>query len=154
MSTDLQAFVPEVKKLNVRGLVIEIGPLTVRQIPVMLKAFSAFRGKAATDSGVQKDDWLVLFSEHTDKIVEAIAVATGQHPDWVYALYPDEVILLAEAIWEVNQDCFVHRVLPVLTRALGGAPQLPTSLGPGTHGMRALTLPSLRLDSCLSRMLR
>ena len=133
MSTDLQAFVPEVKKLNIRGLVIDIGPLTVRQIPVMLKAFSAFSGKAASDSGVQKDDWLALFSEHTDKIVDAIALATGQNQDWVYALYPDEVILLAEAIWEVNQDFFVNRVLPVLTKALGGAPQLPASLHPVTH---------------------
>lgn len=133
MSNDLQAFVPEVRRLDIRGQVIEIGPLTVRQIPVMLKAFSAFSGKAASDAGVQRDDWLTLFAEHTDKIVEAIAVATKQPQSWVNDLYADEVILLAEAIWEVNQDFFVNRVLPALTKALGGAPQLPPSLQPVTH---------------------
>ena len=133
MSTDLQAFVPEVKKLDIRGRAVEVGPLTVRQIPVMIKAFSVFSGKAATDSGVQKDDWMTLFAEHTDKIVEAIAVAIRQPQDWVYELHPDEAIILCEAIWEVNQDFFVNRVLPVLTKALGGAPQLPPSLHPVTH---------------------
>lgn len=133
MNNDLQAFVPEVKRLEIRGLTIEVGPLKIKQIPVMLNAFAAFSGKAATEQGVQRSDWLGLFADHSDKIVEAIAVATGQKSEWVNDLYPDEAILLAEAIWEVNQDFFVNRVLPALTRALGGAPQLPLSSHPATH---------------------
>ena len=133
MSNELAVFVPEPKIVKIRGVDVKVAPLKLRQFPVMLKAFSVFSDKAALKDGVGKADWLEIFSNHSDKIIEAIAVATEQPQNWVLDLYPDEGILLAEAIWEVNQDFFVQRVLPTLLRALAGAPRLPDSLAPVTH---------------------
>jgi len=49
----------------------------------------------------------------------AIAIAARKPQDWVEALSLDDAITLATALFEVNADFFVQRVVPTLQQASG-----------------------------------
>jgi hypothetical protein len=52
-------------------------------------------------------------------VVVALAVAARRPREWVAQLSLDAAIQLAEAVFEVNADFFIRRLLPTLTKAAG-----------------------------------
>ena len=60
-------------------------------------------------------DWLTVFGEHGGALLSAIAIAVGKPRDWVDDLNPDEAVLLAAKVIEVNADFFTRSVMPKLS---------------------------------------
>lgn len=133
MATDLDVLVPEGKRISIGGEDLTILPIKLKHLPVILKALRTFIDTAKTDAGVEKQDWLNIFAEHSDTLLEAMAIATGKPLSWVGDLDIDEGIEIATAVWEVNQNFFVDRVLPMLTRVLAGPTSSPVLSQAVTH---------------------
>lgn len=62
-------------------------------------------------------DWLALLTEHGDAILDALAIAARRPREWVEALSLDNAVQLATALFEVNVDFFVQRVVPAIQSA-------------------------------------
>lgn len=117
--SDLEVFVPQPRVLRVAGVDITLYPLRVRQLPAVLKALAPIMSDLGGEKG-----WLDLLADHSERIIEAVAVSSGQSHAWICELSPDELIVIAEGVWEINQDFFARAVLPRLTAALTKAGQI------------------------------
>ena len=62
-------------------------------------------------------DWMALLAEHGEAVIAAIAIATRRPVEWVSGLDLDEAVRLAEAVFGVNADFFIRRLLPSVTQA-------------------------------------
>lgn len=119
------------------GQIITVKPITVGQLPRFVKAirpaFGALvalapatsspeaaggQGAGDTTDTTELDpvELLDLYAEHGPAINEAITICTGMKAEAVDSLQLDEAFSLLQALWTVNRDFFVHRVLPMLGR--------------------------------------
>lgn len=119
------------------GQIITVKPITVGQLPRFVKAIrpafgalvalapassspEAAGGQGAGDTpdapGLDAAELLDLYAEHGPAINEAITICTGMKAEAVDGLQLDEAFSLLQALWTVNRDFFVHRVLPMLGR--------------------------------------
>lgn len=107
---ELDVLVPEPVSMLVGDEVIEIRPLTVGQIPAVVRAMK----------GVTLDfsDVLTLVDVHGDRLIEAVALCVGKPADWAAALPADEFVELARRVVEVNGDFFIRRVMPKISALL------------------------------------
>ncbi|MFC0128187.1 DUF6631 family protein [Ralstonia solanacearum] len=107
---DLDKLIPQPAELTVGGESLVILPLKVGRLPDFLRAISPVLQQLNTP----QIDWLGLFIEHGDDLLQAVAVAVGKPRTWVDDLAADEAILLAAKVVEVNADFFTRTVLPRL----------------------------------------
>ncbi|WP_247539099.1 DUF6631 family protein [Ralstonia pseudosolanacearum] len=112
---DLDKLVPQPAELSVGGETLTIQPLKVGRLPAFLRAISP----TLQQLKAPQIDWLALFIEHGDDLLQAVAVAVGKPRAWVDALAADEAILLAAKVVEVNADFFTRTVLPRLDGLIG-----------------------------------
>lgn len=113
------------------GETITVKPITVGQLPRFVKAirpaFGALVALAPASSSPDGEggqgagdldpvELLDLYAEHGPAINEAITICTGMKAEAVDSLQLDEAFELLRALWTVNRDFFVHRVLPMLNR--------------------------------------
>ena len=106
------ALPPVPVSLVIGGECLELTPIRVGELPAFAKAVQpAAVGLSASP------DWLALMAEHGEAVIEAVAIASRRPVDWVAGLGLDEAVRLAEAVFEVNADFFIQRVLPSLTEA-------------------------------------
>ena len=106
---DLNTLIPESITLELGGESLSISPLRVRELPAMLKAIGPFAAQLNTEP-----DWLLMFSEHSESLLDALSIASRQSREWVDNLAIDEALTLAATVFEVNTDFFVQRVAPNL----------------------------------------
>ncbi|MDC6176267.1 hypothetical protein C2I33_00185 [Ralstonia solanacearum] len=107
---DLDKLIPQPAELTVDGESLVILPLKVGRLPDFLRAISPVLQQLNTP----QIDWLGLFIEHGDDLLQAVAIAVGKPRTWVDDLAADEAILLAAKVVEVNADFFTRTVLPRL----------------------------------------
>ncbi|AEG69791.1 hypothetical protein PP715_22545 [Ralstonia solanacearum] len=107
---DLDKLIPQPAELTVGGESLVILPLKVGRLPDFLRAISP----VLQQLNAPQIDWLGLFIEHGDDLLQAVAVAVGKPRTWVDDLAADEAILLAAKVVEVNADFFTRTVLPRL----------------------------------------
>ncbi|WP_055336034.1 DUF6631 family protein [Ralstonia solanacearum] len=107
---DLDKLIPQPAELTVGGESLVIPPLKVGRLPDFLRAISPVLQQLQAP----KIDWLGLFIEHGDDLLQAVAIAVGKPRTWVDDLAADEAILLAAKVVEVNADFFTRTVLPRL----------------------------------------
>jgi len=107
---DLESVFPQGADLSVAGEALTVKPLKVGQLPTFLRAISPVMPHLSGDI-----DWLTVFGEHGGALLSAIAIAVGKPRDWVDDLNPDEVVLLAAKVIEVNADFFTRNVMPKLS---------------------------------------
>ncbi|WP_346824855.1 hypothetical protein ACEN2Y_09945 [Ralstonia solanacearum] len=107
---DLDKLIPQPAELTVGGESLVILPLKVGRLPDFLRAISPVLQQLQAP----KIDWLGLFIEHGDDLLQAVAIAVGKPRTWVDDLATDEAILLAAKVVEVNADFFTRTVLPRL----------------------------------------
>ena len=120
------ALPPVPVSLVIGGECLELTPIRVGELPAFAKAVQpAAVGLSASP------DWLALMAEHGEAVIEAVAIASRRPVDWVAGLGLDEAVRLAEAVFEVNADFFIQRVLPSLTEA---ATRISQTLGPRNPG--------------------
>lgn len=112
---ELDAFGAQPKDLTIADEVLAISPIRVGEIPKILSAIKPFSDQLMAD----QIDWLWIVTQHGDSLLAAIAIAARKPQDWVEALSLDDAITLATALFEVNADFFVQRVVPTMQQAAG-----------------------------------
>ena len=126
MGNDMFAALPPVPlSIEIAGERIDLTPLKVCEVPAFARAVQPIAvGLSASP------DWLALLAEHGEAVIAAIAIATRRPVDWVAGLDLDEAVRLAEAVFGVNADFFIRRLLPSVTQAaarIGQALESPTT---------------------------
>lgn len=109
----LETFTPQPVVVDLAGESLEIAPLKVGELPAFIRAIRPFAQHLTEDV-----DWLTLFGERGDDLVQALALSVRRPREWVAARELDEAIRLAEAVFEVNADFFVQRLVPSFTNTL------------------------------------
>ncbi len=127
MGNDMFAALPPVPlSIEIAGERIDLTPLKVGEVPAFARAVQPIAvGLSASP------DWLALLAEHGEAVIAAIAIATRRPVDWVAGLDLDEAVRLAEAVFGVNADFFIQRLLPSVMRA---AARIGQTLESPTHG--------------------
>ncbi|MEH6539924.1 hypothetical protein [Halopseudomonas sp.] len=111
--SDFDAFPPTPQSLAIAGIALEITPIRVGEIPALLAAVRPFAHRLVDG----EPDWLELLADHGEALIKAIAVASRRPQEWVSGLAMDDAIRLATALFEVNADFFVQRVVPTIQHA-------------------------------------
>lgn len=130
--SDLDKLIPQPVELSVAGETLVVKPLKVGQMPAFLRAISPVMQFLATP----EIDWLALFGERGDELLSAIAIAVGKPRQWVDDLGPDDAVLLAAKVIEVNADFFTRTVMPKLDVLFGQVKPLAPNPAP-TSGSTA-----------------
>ena len=113
MRSDTFAALPPVPvTLVIGGERLELAPLKVGDVPAFARAVQPVAASLSASP-----DWLALLAEHGEAVIDAVAIASRRPPEWVTNLALDDAVRLAEAVFEVNADFFIQRVLPSLTEA-------------------------------------
>ena len=127
MTSETFAALPPVPvTLVIGGEPLELTPIRVGELPAFARAVQPVAVSLSASP-----DWLALMAEHGEAVIEAVAIATRRPVDWVAGLGLDEAVRLTEAVFEVNADFFIQRVLPSLTEA---ATRVSQTLGAGIPG--------------------
>ncbi|WP_019562266.1 DUF6631 family protein [Caldimonas manganoxidans] len=127
---DFQTFPPVPRVVTVAGTALELTPIRLGELPRLL---AAVRPLAADLSA--EPDWIDLLARHGEAVLELLAITTRRERAWINDLSLDDAVRLAAAVFEVNADFFVARVVP----AIQGAAQ---RLAPTLRQMQAGTTPS------------
>ena len=113
MGNDMFAALPPVPlSIEIAGERIDLTPLKVGEVPAFARAVQPIAASLSASP-----DWLALLAEHGEAVIAAIAIATRRPVDWVAGLDLDEAVRLAEAVFGVNADFFIRRLLPSVTQA-------------------------------------
>ena len=113
MGNDMFAALPPVPlSIEIAGERIDLTPLKVGEVPAFARAVQPIAASLSASP-----DWLALMAEHGEAAIAAIAVATRRPAEWVAGLDLDEAVRLAEAVFGVNADFFIRRLLPSVTQA-------------------------------------
>ena len=127
MRGDTFAALPPVPvTLVIGGERLELTPLKVGDVPAFARAVQPVAASLSASP-----DWLALLAEHGEAVIDAVAIASRRPPEWVTNLALDDAVRLAEAVFEVNADFFIQRVLPSLTEA---ATRINQTLGARSTG--------------------
>lgn len=134
LQAEFAALPPTPTHVEAGGERLELTPIRVGELPAFVRAIRPF-----AEQLMQAVDWLALFAEHGEALLDALAIASRRPKDWVEALALDDAIRLADALLEVNADFFIRRVSPevgrvahrLAARAAGPAPS-PGSCAPAT----------------------
>jgi hypothetical protein len=129
-STDFQTFPPAPRVVTVAGTALELTPIRLGELPRLL---AAVRPLAADLSA--EPDWLDLLARHGEAVLELLAITTRRERAWINDLSLEDAVQLAAAVFEVNADFFVGRVVPAIQ---GAAQRLAPILSQiqGAAGMR------------------
>ena len=127
MGNDTFAALPPVPvSVEIAGERIDLTPLKVGEVPAFARAVQPIAASLSASP-----DWLALLAEHGEAVIAAIAIATRRPVDWVAGLDLDEAVRLAEAVFGVNADFFIRRLLPSVMRA---AARIGQTLESPMHG--------------------
>ncbi len=108
--TDLEKLIPQDTLVQVAGETISISPLKVGQLPAFLRVISPVMAQLSQP----EINWLALFGERGDDLLNAIGIAVKKPREWVDDLAADDALLLAANVMEVNADFFTRTVIPKL----------------------------------------
>jgi hypothetical protein len=114
MATEGQAFAalpPEPLIISVGGDPLEITPLRIGELPAFARAVKPIAAHLTFEP-----DWMLILGEDGEALILALALACRRPPEWLATLSLDEAIQVAEAVFEVNADFFIQRVVPQLQR--------------------------------------
>ena len=127
MGNDTFAALPPVQvSVEVGGERLDLTPLKVGEIPGFARAVQPVAASLSASP-----DWLTLLAGHGEAVIEAVAIASRRPRDWVASLELDEAVRLADAVFGVNADFFIQRLLPSVMRA---AARIGQTLESPTHG--------------------
>lgn len=122
---DLSVLFPAAILVSVGGRDIDVTPLTLGELPALMKLIRA----AGNTLAAAKFDPLILLAEHTDLAIELIAVLTRQEVEWLKGLILDDAAALLVAAIEANQSFFVRNgraLLAAVERAMAAAGRSPS----------------------------
>ncbi|MFO0497140.1 MAG: hypothetical protein ACK52G_04345 [Betaproteobacteria bacterium] len=100
-------------EIRVADQTIALTPLVLGELPAFARAIQPFTTELAVEP-----DWLRLLGSHGEAMIEAMTIASRQPRGWIAGLALDEAICLAQALFEVNADFFIRRVVPKVGEAV------------------------------------
>ena len=112
MGDTFAALPPVPVTLVISGERLDLTPLRVGDVPAFARAVQTVAASLSASP-----DWLALLALHGEAVIDAVAIASRRPSEWVTSLALDDAVRLAEAVFEVNADFFIQRVLPSLTEA-------------------------------------
>jgi|SRR5690606_10465747 len=131
----LDVIAPEGQQVTLAsGRTITAKPITLGQLPRFVKAIRpAFGALVAlvpassspgADGGQGADpegaldpvELLTAYADHGEAINDAVSIVTGEPREVIEGLNLEDALAVLRAVWEVNQDFFAQRVLPLLAR--------------------------------------
>lgn len=112
MGDTFAALPPVPVTLVIGGERLDLTPLRVGDVPAFARAVQPVAASLSASP-----DWLALLALHGEAVIDAVAIASRRPSEWVTSLAIDDAVRLAEAVFEVNADFFIQRVLPSLTEA-------------------------------------
>lgn len=107
--SDLNIIEPPKKTVQLAGREIDVRPITVGQIPMVIRALNGVE-LTADDEG--NFDVVKLLEEHTDKVIDIAVILSGVDRKALERVPLDEFALFVGAWLELNADFFARRVLP------------------------------------------
>jgi hypothetical protein len=120
------ALPPVPERVDVAGESLEITPLKLGELPAFARAIQPLAAGLSVSP-----DWLALLADHGEAVIEAMAIASRRSRDWVASLDLDAAVRLAEAVFRVNADFFIRRLLPGVTEAAARIGALLNRAGTG-----------------------
>lgn len=108
----MDVIAPAAHGVQFKGRVVEIRPLTVGQIPGVMRALKGID----LASGFNMADVPALLADHGDALIGAVSIAAKLDRAEVESAEADEFLQLIAAVVEVNTDFFVHRLAPTIER--------------------------------------
>lgn len=118
----LNEILSEGRAVPAGGRDVSVVPLSPRQLPRFLSAIKPLQ--EAIGEGVDLADLkgvvlAHLVERHTEAVVQAVAVATRETPDFIGdQINVAELLELAAAVIEVNADFFARRVAPAIVAVM------------------------------------
>ncbi|WP_131111582.1 DUF6631 family protein [Sulfuricystis thermophila] len=129
---DFQTFPPAPRVVTVAGTALELTPIRLGELPRLL---AAVRPLAADLSA--EPDWFDLLARHGEAVLELLAITTRRERAWVNDLSLEDAVTLAAAVFEVNADFFVGRVVPAIQGAAQHLAPILEQMQAGTRRLPA-----------------
>jgi hypothetical protein len=121
MNDDLEVLEPSGSSVTFREETIELKPLTIGQLPKLVRAArpvidAVLSLDKVPESGDTDLVGLVmdLIEHHGEQVFEAASICTGKPANWIEGGAIDEFADLAVKVFEVNRDFFVRKLAPRL----------------------------------------
>ena len=108
-AADLQVLAPLTSDVTVGGERLTLTPIVLGELPALLQAVQPFSQQLQGEP-----DWLALMCQHSDAILRALSIASRRPREWIEALSIDDALSSAAAVFEVNADFFIERLVPTL----------------------------------------
>lgn len=119
---ELNALLPDSLKLKIAGETVVLKPLQVKNLKKVLeimKPMASYFPSIGATPEKEPIDFMGLVINHTDTVVQLIALFVDKSEEWVGDLNIAELIDILSAIVEMNLDFFTQRVLPSVSQAMG-----------------------------------
>jgi len=144
--SDLQVLEPTGKEVRAGGETITVKPIKLGQLPQAARLISPISKQIAAafkaQGGLTVADTAALFvdllAQSGDDLLAALGFFIGKPREWLDNIGPDEGAALFNAVYRVNMDFFINRVLPLFAQAALAAPNTdgetssPSFSEPGT----------------------
>ena len=115
---NLDVIAPPVRTVRIGEAEFELRPLTIGQIPPLMRALKQIGGGVEGGSlpadlgSLDAAQTIALFADHGEAMIDIVTIASGQPLEVIAAGTIDEFVDLFAQVLEVNHDFFVQRVLP------------------------------------------
>lgn len=140
---ELAALAPQPRRVSLAGRDFDLLPLRMRQLPAFARHVEPVLPLLMGGRYIQ------LITDHSEAMLEAVAIATGADRTWLDDLYPDQFVELLTPVVEVNADFFGRRILPAVIGASVAIRQtlaMATSAGrpssPGSSDADTISTPA------------
>ena len=117
-------FPPSPVVVTLSGGALELTPIRLGELPRLLAVMRPLASELSADP-----DWLALLGQHGDSMLDLLAITTRRERAWINDLPLDDAVQLAAAVFEVNADFFVGRVVPGIQRSADKLAPLIRNLG-------------------------
>ena len=122
--SDFNTFPPTPVVVNLASGTLELTPVRLGELPRLLAIV-----RPLADALNAEPDWLALFGQHGEALLELLTLTTRRERAWINDLPLDDAVQLAAAVFEVNADFFVGRVVPGIQRSADKLTPLIRNLG-------------------------
>ena len=119
-----KTFPPEPVVVTLSGTALELTPIRLGELPRLLAVVRPLAEEITSDP-----DWMALLGRHGDAVLDLLAITTRRERAWINDLSLEDAVQLAAAVFEVNADFFVRRVVPGIARSADQLAPLIRTLG-------------------------
>lgn len=107
-----KTFPPEPVVVTLSGTALELTPIRLGELPRLLAVVRPLAEEITSDP-----DWMALLGRHGDAVLDLLAITARRERAWINDLELADAVQLAAAVFEVNADFFVGRVVPGIQRS-------------------------------------